>query len=333
MITNSVLAALKCALLLCLFSQWCWANTGDTVESDTNEPVFPIPANGTLDKGKLELGSLLYNDTRLSQDGRFSCASCHDLDKGGADGRVISAHTDESDAVNTPSIFNTKFNFRQNWDGSAGSLTEQLDMTVRRLGNRDDAWDQLLARFNQDTDLVKRFAAIYRQTQITREDFTDAMVYYVSSLTTPNCRFDQYLRGDKKAIDEDELRGYTLFKDYGCVSCHQGVNIGGNLYQRFGIFYDYFRARGNIKKADYGRMNVTERSTDAHVFKVPSLRNVALTAPYLHDGQVKTLGNAVSLMGTTQLGVDINKTDVTLIVKFLKTLTGDTSSFVREEHK
>jgi len=286
-----------------------------------------------MDNARLKLGSLLYNDKRLSRDGQFSCASCHQLDHGGSDGRVVGLDTKESDALNTPSIFNAKFNFRQNWDGSARSLAEQLDMTVREYGNKDHPWDKLLARLNKDTELVKRFASIYRKTHITRDDFTDAMVYYVNSLTTPNCRFDQYLQGDKNAIDGDELRGYTLFKDYGCVSCHQGVNIGGNLYQRFGIFYDYFRARGNIQKADYGRMNVTGRSTDMHVFKVPSLRNVALTAPYLHDGLAKTLEQAVSLMGTTQLGVDIKKKDVTLIVKFLKTLTGDTSGFVREEHK
>jgi cytochrome c peroxidase len=333
MITNSALAALKCAVVLCLFSQWCWADTGGEIENSKNEPIFPIPPNGALDYARLELGSVLYNDKRLSRDGEFSCASCHQLDHGGSDGRVVGLGTKESDALNTPSIFNAKFNFRQNWDGSAQSLAEQLDMTVRQYGNKDHAWDELLARLNKDTELVKRFARIYRKTQITRADFTDAMVYYVNSLTTPNCRFDQYLQGDRNAIDEDELRGYTLFKDYGCVSCHQGVNIGGNLYQRFGIFYDYFRARGNIKKADYGRINVTGRSTDMHVFKVPSLRNVALTAPYLHDGQVKTLGRAVSLMGTTQLGVDIKKKDIALIVKFLKTLTGDTSGFVREEHK
>jgi len=332
MITNSALTALKCAAVLCLFSQWCWADTGSAIENN-NEPIFPIPANGTLDKAKLELGSLLYYDKRLSQDDQFSCASCHQLDHGGSDGRVVSQGAKESDALNTPSIFNVKFNFRQNWDGSADSLAKQLDMTVRKYGNQEHPWKGLLARLNKDAGLVKRFAAIYRKTEITRDDFTDAMVYYVSSLTTPNCRFDQYLRGNKQAIDEDELHGYTLFKDYGCVSCHQGVNIGGNLYQRFGIFYDYFRARGNIKKVDYGRMNRTGRSTDAHVFKVPSLRNVALTAPYLHDGQVKTLEEAVSLMGTTQLGVDIKEKDITLIVKFLKTLTGDTSGFIREEPK
>ncbi len=333
MITNSASAALKCVLVLLLFSQWSWANTGAAPENSKNEPIFPIPPNGTLDKDKLELGSLLYNDTRLSQDGRFSCESCHHLDSGGDDGRAVSAHMDEADAINTPSVFNAKFNFKQNWDGSADSLSQQLDMTVRMLGSKNDAWGKLLARFNKDPDIVRRFVAIYHKSQITRKNFTDAMVYYVASLTTPNSRFDQYLRGKKDAISADELHGYTLFKDYGCVSCHQGVNIGGNLYQRFGIFYDYFRARGNIKKADYGRMNVTGRSTDAHVFIVPSLRNVALTAPYLHDGRVKTLEQAVSLMGTTQLGVDIDKKDVNLIVKFLKTLTGDTSGFVRAVQK
>ena len=164
MITNSAMTALKCAAVLCLFSQWCWADTGSAIEN-SNEPIFPIPANGTLDNAKLELGSLLYNDKGLSQDGRFSCASCHQLDHGGSDGRVVSQGAKLSDAINTPSIFNVKFNFRQNWDGSAESLTKQLDMTVRKYGNQDHPWKGLLARLNKDSELVKRFVAIYRKTE------------------------------------------------------------------------------------------------------------------------------------------------------------------------
>lgn len=331
MITNSALAALKCALVLCLFCQISWAESGIPFKIDINEPIFPIPPNKALNQDKLALGSLLYNDKRLSQDGRRSCASCHHLNSGGDDEQAIRLHLDDPTAINTPSIFNAKFNFRQNWDGAASSLSEQLDMAVQRFGANSNAWDELLTRFNQDTQLLRRFSNVYQTNRITRETFTDALVYYVESLTTPDARFDQYLRGNKSAIDEDELRGYMLFKDYGCITCHQGVNIGGNLYQRFGIFYDYFRARGNIRKADYGRMNVSGNSADIHVFKVPSLRNVELTGPYLHDGQIKSLEKVVILMGTTQLGVKIEKNDVSLIVKFLKTLTGDNSAFFKEE--
>jgi cytochrome c peroxidase len=310
-----------------------WADTGNPVENDKKEPIFPIPFNTDLDQNKLALGSLLYNDKRLSQNGRHSCASCHHLDSGGDDEKADRLQLDDPTAINTPSIFNAKFNFRQNWDGSASTLPEAIDMAVQKFSGNDNAWNELLERFNEDTTLIKRFTTIYQNGPITRKNFSDALVYYVESLTTPNSRFDQYLRGNKQAMDKDELRGYSLFKDYGCISCHQGVNVGGNLYQRFGIFYDYFRARGDIRKADYGRMNVTGRSTDAHVFKVPSLRNIELTAPYLHDGKVKTLEKAVAIMGTTQLGVEVEKKDKALIVKFLKTLTGDTSNIVKAEMK
>lgn len=322
------MAALKCALVICLFSKWCWGDTSNPLHMDENKPIFPIPHNLEPNREKLELGSLLYNDRRLSADGRHSCASCHHLDTGGDDEQASRTQVDSTTAINTPSIFNSKFNFRQNWDGSASSLPELLDIKILKYGGKNNSWDTLLARFNQDTQLTSRFTALYQGKDITREIFTDTLVYYVESLTTPNARFDQYLRGNKNAINQDELRGYTLFKNYGCITCHQGVNIGGNLYQRFGIFYDYFRARGNIKKADYGRMNISGNNTDTHVFKVPSLRNVELTAPYLHDGQVKSLEKIVSIMGTTQLGVEIEKNDVKLIVGFLKTLTGDTSDFV-----
>ena len=327
------MAALKCALVLCLFSQMSWGDASNPLDRDENRPIYPIPLNQDLNRDKLELGRLLYNDRRLSPNGQYSCASCHHLNTGGDDEQTSCKQLDPATAVNTPSIFNSKFNFRQNWDGSADSLPELLDMKLLKFSGSTNSWDELLARFNQDTQLISRFNILYQGKTITREMFTDALIYYVESLTTPNARFDQYLQGNKDAINENELRGYTLFKDYGCITCHQGVNIGGNLYQRFGIFYDYFRARGDIRKADYGRMNTSGNSTDAHVFKVPSLRNVELTAPYLHDGQIKSLEKIVSIMGRTQLGVEIDKKDVALIVGFLKTLTGDTSDFVEADQK
>jgi cytochrome c peroxidase len=142
------------------------------------------------------------------------------------------------------------------------------------------------------------------------------------SLLTPDARFDRYLRGEREAISADEARGYDLFKAYGCAACHQGVNIGGNLFQRFGVFHDPFAERGTTNAADLGRYTVTGRDDDRNVFRVPSLRNVAVTPPYLHDGSVASLDEAVGIMARSQLGRELPEQDINLIVRFLHTLTG-----------
>jgi cytochrome c peroxidase len=183
-------------------------------------------------------------------------------------------------------------------------------------------WNQLLAKLNEDASLVELFEQIYPEG-INKENFLDALTEFEKSLVTPNSRFDQYLLGDSSAITEEERKGYILFKELGCISCHQGINVGGNLFQKFGIFYDYLGERGNIINADYGRINVTNREADLHVFKVPSLRNVEVTAPYLHDGNAETLEEAIAIMGKTQIGKIICEDDIDLLARFLKTLTGE----------
>ena len=151
----------------------------------------------------------------------------------------------------------------------------------------------------------------------------NALAEFERTLSTPNSRFDKFLRGDDKALTSAEKEGYQKFKSYGCVSCHQGVNVGGNMFATLGTMDDYFADRGNVTKADYGRFNVTGKEEDRHVFKVPSLRNVARTGPYLHDGSARTLERAVSIMSRYQLGRQIPPDDLDLIVKFLETLTGE----------
>jgi cytochrome c peroxidase len=152
----------------------------------------------------------------------------------------------------------------------------------------------------------------------------DAIATHERSLITPNSRFDQFLRGRKDALSAEELQGYNLFKNLGCISCHQGINVGGNLFQKIGIFSDYFKRRGTeITKADLGRFNVSGAEPDKHVFRVPSLRNVAQTAPYFHDGSTKTLSEAVAIMAETQLGRELKGQEIALLVAFLRTLTGE----------
>jgi cytochrome c peroxidase len=288
-----------------------------------DEPIQPIPVDTDLDPDKVALGSILFNDTRLSKDNSLSCASCHILEAGGDDDVSTGIALDDNEhVVNTPTIFNARYNFRQHWDGALDSLTDQVDHALHSHMIAGSNWGQLLSKLNNDARLVELFDQIY-SSGITRDNYLDALTEFEKSLVTPNSRFDQYLLGDAEAITEDEKRGYMLFKELGCVSCHQGINVGGNLFQKFGIFYDYLGERGNIINADYGRINVTNREADLHVFKVPSLRNVEVTAPYLHDGNAETLEEAIAIMGKTQIGKIICEDDINLLAQFLKTLTGE----------
>ena len=292
-------------------------------ENIRNEPIFPIPLKVELNENKVALGKTLFFDPRLSKDNRFSCASCHQLDAGGVDNMPFGASlSDENHIINTPTVFNAVYNFRQNWDGSVKTLGEQIDMVVNNPHEFGTSWDSILQKLSKDIELNNRFHAVYLDG-ISKDNVVDVIVEFEKSLTTPNSRFDRYLRNEAKSLSKEELKGYRIFKELGCISCHQGINVGGNLYQKFGVFYNYLAERGNISKPDYGRMNVTGRQMDAFVFKVPSLRNIILTAPYLHDGSAETIEQAISIMGRTQLGRTLTDREVFYIKAFLITLTGE----------
>ncbi|HEY3177659.1 MAG TPA: cytochrome c peroxidase [Casimicrobiaceae bacterium] len=289
---------------------------------ELDEPIRPLPADLKFDTRKIELGRKLFVDARLSQDGAVSCASCHDFSRGGADPRPRSIGVrGEIGGANAPSVFNSGLNFRQTWNGSGGSLEEFLERLIKNPKVFDSNWTDVVGKLRQDPALSGQFEVVYTEG-ITNKTAIDAIATFVRSLLTPS-RFDRYLRGDAGAISTEELQGYTRFKSYGCVACHQGVNVGGNMFQKFGVMGDYFAQRGNITPADLGRYNVTKRESDKFVFKVPSLRNVELTGPYFHDGSATTLEAAVEIMFRYQLGRDAPREDKALIVKFLKTLTGE----------
>ena len=320
MITNLARFGLLPAIILCSHSS---VSAEAQIVSALNEPIQPVPVDTSLYPDKVALGALLFNDPRLSKDNSLSCASCHKLESGGDDDLVTSiALGDSQHVVNTPTIFNVRFNFRQHWDGSAKSLDDQIDHVLHSHMEAGSNWNELLSKLNNDAALVRKFESIYNNG-VSRENYLDALTEFEKSLVTPNSRFDQYLMGDDSAITDDEKTGYLLFKELGCVSCHQGVNVGGNLYQKFGIFYDYLGERGNIINADYGRINVTNRESDMYVFKVPGLRNIELTSPYLHDGNAETLEEVIEIMGKTQIGKTISEQNIVLLAKFLKTLTGE----------
>jgi cytochrome c peroxidase len=320
MITNLAWFALLPVIILASHNS---VSAEELIVPALGEPIQPIPVDTTLDPDKIALGALLFKDTRLSKDNKLSCASCHQLDSGGDDGMITGISLDGNvHVVNTPTIFNARFNFRQQWDGAALSLEDQVDHVLHNHMEAGSNWNELLAKLNRDSSLVDKFENIYNDG-ITMENYLDALTEFERSLVTPNSRFDQYLLGNYEAITDDEKKGYLRFKELGCISCHQGVNVGGNLFQKFGIFYDYLAERGDIINADYGRINVTNREIDMHVFKVPTLRNIELTAPYLHDGKAETLEQVIAIMGKTQIGKTISNEDVDLIAKFLKTLTGE----------
>ena len=173
------------------------------------------------------------------------------------------------------------------------------------------------------TTTIRKRSAPSTTDGITRPTIKNALAEFMRSLNTPNSRFDQWLQGDPSALTATELEGYRLFKDYGCVSCHQGANVGGNMFQVFGVINEFFKRRGNVTEADLGRFNVTGNPEDRHAFKVPSLRMAAHTAPYLHDGSAATLRDAVDAMFEFQLGREAPDRDKDLIVEFIKTLAGE----------
>jgi cytochrome c peroxidase len=312
----------KALLEKCVCAAFALATAGPLSAQLGDEPIKPLPLKLNLDGRKVALGKSLFHDKRLSKDNSLACAGCHDLAKGGVDGLQFALGVGgQVGPINVPTVLNSGFNFRQFWNGRAESLEEQAEGPIHNPKEMGSNWKEVVAKLEKDKPLVGQFGAIYGDGLQPR-NIQDAIATFERSLVTQS-RFDQYLRGDSRAINDDERKGYELFKNYGCVACHQGVNIGGNMYQTFGVLGDYFQDRGNITEADLGRFNVTKRSSDRFVFKVPSLRNVELTAPYFHDGSAKTLDDAVDVMFRYQLGRAAPAADKALIVAFLKSLTGE----------
>ena len=308
----------KVALLcvLCAFSH-SWA------AAPLIEPIKPLPRILQQDAARAAIGRRLFEDGRLSANGKASCSSCHDLANGGADNRVYSiGFNGVPTGVNTPTVYNAALNFKQFWNGRADSLEAQIDSVVRNPVEMGSNWKDVTAKIARDADYRRMFAGSY-EDGITSVNIQNALATYERTLTTPDSRFDRFLRGDPQAISNAQKAGYLKFKQYGCIACHQGVNVGGNMFQKFGVMGDYFAQRGNPTAADMGRYLVTGEEEDRHVFKVPSLRNVALTAPYFHDGSAKTLDAAVDVMFRYQLGRVASREDKSAIIEFLSTLTGE----------
>ena len=287
--------------------------------------ILPIPvlSKEELQSGKVLLGGKLFHDPRLSGDGAISCASCHDLSRSGADGRVIAVGAGNAlGEFNTPTVFNAVFNFRQFWDGRADTLAAQVSGPLTNIAEMASSWIIAVRRVSEDSEYRKAFKREY-EGEISERTISDAIARFVATLHTPDAPFDRFLNGDATAISDEAREGYRRFIDFGCISCHQGINVGGNFFQRFGVMGDYFADRGNPTKADQGRYNVTGLEEDRYVFKVPGLRNVAVTAPYFHDGSADTLDKAIEIMARYQLERELSEEDRRLIAAFLESLTGE----------
>lgn len=286
------------------------------------EPIQAIRGSGQPLTAKQKLGHALFHEKGLSGDGTVSCASCHDLKTGGVDKLQTSTGIKgQKGPINAPTVYNSSLNFVQFWDGRAKDLKEQAAGPVTNPLEMGGNWQEVIVFLEKSPKYKADFAKVYAG-KITQETVTDAIASFEETLLTPSA-FDAYLNGDENAISSQAKLGYRLFKSYGCIACHNGPNVGGAMYMKMGLVQDYFKSRGGeLTEADLGRFNVTKKESDKHHFKVPTLRNVALTSPYFHDGSVQSLNNAVVIMGKVQLNRDLPAADVAAIVAFLETLTG-----------
>ena len=289
------------------------------------EPVRPIAQSVSVDERKMKLGDMLYHDTRLSSDNTVSCASCHDLSTAGVDNKQYSEGVDgQKGGVNAPTTFNAVYNFVQFWDGRATTLAEQAaGPPLNPVEMASKSFDEIVAKLEKDKAVKQAFEEIYPDG-ITEANITNAIEEFERTLITPNAPFDAYLLGNEGAISAQAKQGYELFKKYDCATCHVGPNLGGESYELMGLRNHYFAERGmELTVEDDGRYKQTQQERDRHRFKVPGLRNVALTWPYYHDGTRTTLADAVRDMGKYQSGVEFGEQQVDDIVAFLNTLTGE----------
>jgi cytochrome c peroxidase len=266
------------------------------------EPITPIPPAPIQDPRQVALGDRLFHDPRLSHDHTLSCSSCHDLATNGAEPGGAKSRAGSGPNLTTPTVFNAALSFRLNWEGDVRTLESHVEQTLRNPRRMGSSLDEALNELRADPELSRQFREAYGR-EINGPELLGAIATYERTLLTPGSRFDRWLEGDANAITAEELHGYRLFKSLGCVSCHQGVNIGGNMYQRHGIFHPL-------------------GSPKPEIVRVPSLRNVAVTPPYFHDGSAPTLSKAIKTMGLAQLDRELTDDQIASIVAFLGTLTG-----------
>jgi cytochrome c peroxidase len=292
----------------------------------------PEPADNPTTPEKVALGKLLYHDPRLSSSGTVACASCHNVMAGGEDNRGGSVGVKgQVGGRSAPTVWNSAFNSVQFWDGRAPSLEAQAKGPVTNpieMGMK--SWDDVVVRLKTIPDYPGLFAKAFPGADaVSADNAAKAIAAYERTLITPNSAYDKFANGDASALNEQQQRGLKTFAEVGCVSCHSGPAFNGPALPQGTGFYQKFPAHENgAFEAQYdflkdaGRFETTKKEEDRHFYKVPTLRNIALTAPYFHNGKVKTLDTAVRVMGRTQLDKDLTPAQVDDIVAFLNALTG-----------
>jgi len=297
---------------------------GGFVSERSKEPIQPIPISFDYDTAKIELGKKLFFEPRLSKSGWISCNSCHNISTGGADNLPTSiGHKWMFGPINAPTVLNAKFNLAQFWDGRAKDLKEQAKGPIANPMEMASNHELAVNVLQSIPEYAQWFKEVYGNEKIDIDCVADAIAAFEETLTTPNAPFDLWLNGYDDKISASEQQGYTLFKEKGCIDCHNGFGAGGNSFQKFGVSKPYEKDTQTL-----GRYNVTKNERDKYVFKVPLLRNIALTAPYFHDASTWSLNEAVNIMAEYQLGVKLAQDETGKIVAFLKTLTGDQPSIL-----
>jgi cytochrome c peroxidase len=286
----------------------------------------PEPADNPSSEAKIELGQILYHDPRLSSTGTVSCASCHNTMLGGEDNRPNSMGVHgKTGGRSAPTVWNAAFSKVQFWDGRAPTLEAQAAGPVTNpieMGMKN--WDEVVARLKSIDGYQELFEKAFGKNSISKDNATKAIAAYERTLITPNSPYDQYVKGDETALTAQQLRGMKKFEEVGCTSCHSGPAFNGEgAFQRFPVAKNSsFEAKHHFTK-DKGLAEVSQNPADEHLWKVPTLRNIALTAPYFHNGSVKTLESAVDVMAKLQLNKELSKEETADIVAFLQALTGE----------
>lgn len=285
-------------------------------------PAAP-PASQKITADSVQLGKMLYFDPRMSTSWLVSCNSCHNVGMGGVDLQETSiGHGWAKGPRNAPTVLNSVFNLAQFWDGRAPDLKEQAKGPVQAAVEMNNTPEKAVKTVNSMPEYVALFKKTFpdQRDPVTFENMAKAIADFEATLNTPDAPFDLFLKGDEKALNAEQKEGLALFMDKGCASCHNGINVGGGMYQPFGVVEK--PGAEILPPGDKGRFAVTKTVSDEYVYKVPTLRNIALTPPYFHTGKVWGLKQAVGVMGQAQLGVNLSDADADKIVAFLHTLTG-----------
>ena len=293
----------------------------------------PAPADNPTTTEKVELGKMLYHDPRISSTGTVACASCHSVMEGGDDHRSVSMGVHgQTGGRNAPTVWNAAFQSTQFWDGRAASLEDQAKGPVTNpieMGMKN--WDDTVGRLKAIPGYKEPFVRVFGpKDPITSDNVAKAIAAYERTLITPDSPYDRYVKGDKTALNPEQVRGMQAFEKNGCVACHSGpaFNGAGRLATGQGFFMKFptFTDNEYVSKykitADKGRFENTKQQGDEHLWRVPTLRNLAYTAPYFHNGAVKSLDEAVRVMAKTQLNKDLSKGEVHDITAFLDSLNG-----------